>query len=237
MTSGSVLSRQKHCVFADHGSLPVSDLPLLILTPAAIHLHSRQSPPNQVLDSDDGKAVVRIFRREQVDGQKLFATTAGRAPDAKVFNRLVLVSSGIQGRVALQPGLIWRCVVCACMCACLCARAIARTCVRVCVFMHVCVCARVRVCNIHNRYLTRASKGGASKTRAPEVSSAGSATRSAKKTCGALWTFPMQPSSPPPSALIYSCISRPCPCRERASSEVGGKEGEGGEEGMNEERV
>ena len=60
-----VLSRQKHCVRGDHGSLP--------------DLHS-----------DDGKAVMRIFRREQVDGLKLFGTTAGRAPDAKVFNRLVL---------------------------------------------------------------------------------------------------------------------------------------------------
>lgn len=61
----SVLSRQKHCVFADHGSLPD-------------------------LDSDDGKAVLRIFRREHVDGPKLFGTTAGRAPEAKIFNRLVL---------------------------------------------------------------------------------------------------------------------------------------------------
>ena len=85
--AGSVLSRQKHCVFADHGSLPVSGLPPPLLTPVTVRTDATS---NQDLDSDDGKAVLRIFRREHVDGPKLFGTTAGHAPEAKIFNRLVL---------------------------------------------------------------------------------------------------------------------------------------------------
>lgn len=65
-----VLASRQHSLHADFGSLPDED--------------KAKSGP------DEGNGVFRIFRREQVDGVKLFSSNAARPPDAKTFNRLVL---------------------------------------------------------------------------------------------------------------------------------------------------
>ena len=70
-----VLASREHGLFEEFGSLP-----------------SGKDPNVDIVSQgcDAASAIFRIFRRENVDGEKLFGTSAARPPSAKTFNRLVL---------------------------------------------------------------------------------------------------------------------------------------------------